>query len=728
MQSIDQDFIPFGFQYYRSPTPVRADWDEDLKRQAALGFNTVKYWIQWRASHPEPGRFEFSDIDELMDLAAKHGLKVIANVIFDAAPAWIYLQYPDSKMVTATGQIIEPTAISCRQIGGAPGPCFHHDTVNDYKEAFLAAAVARYKDHPAMYIWDLWNEPELTTSVKRELSFDNQVCYCGHSINKFHDWLRNKYRTLDNVNAKWQRTYVHWEEIEAPRQQAVVNDLVDWRLFMADTVTQELKRRIAIVKRQDTYHSVMCHTVPAPIFNMITAGSDDFQLAEPCDLFGNSLGSSAWAADLLKSAAQGKKLINSEIHAMPGTTALKPRKLDWRTLKEHILIPLARGIGGFVFWQYRAEVLGCEAPAWGHTYLNGDPTPWLLETAELNRTVQAHGDLVLHHESRTDGIAILYSAETQVANFALFGHLNTYFESLQGAHQLLHDLNYKAEFIHERDLATLLPQYRCLWMPFAIYLNESDASLLRQWVADGGTLISESSFGMVRAENGCHSYGIPGYGFDEVFGIKERWIHAAVHLDHSYHDVTINDRGDDILIAIGEEEEGRYARGAYYQSEIEVAPETEVIAAFASPDGGAAVTRGRYGKGNAIWIGTLLGAAYWHNRIAETRELIGGLIAASGCSPRVVTDGYGFRVDLLERTNPNEPGAGELLLFVHNLLDERTARRIEIGSSRIVSLEPWFSDGEAQAEAGGAAISVTLAARDIQVFRCQVQALNACQP
>ena len=67
-----QSFIPFGFQYYRSPTPYRDQWDSDLRRISAMGFNCVKYWVQWRASSPEQGKFVFDDVAELMDLAEKY--------------------------------------------------------------------------------------------------------------------------------------------------------------------------------------------------------------------------------------------------------------------------------------------------------------------------------------------------------------------------------------------------------------------------------------------------------------------------------------------------------------------------------------------------------------------------------------------------------------------------------------------------------------------------------
>lgn len=113
-------FIPFGFQYYRSPTPFRDQWEQDLGNIAGQGFNCVKYWVQWRSSVSREGTFVFDDIQELMDIAHRNGLKVILNVIFDVAPAWFYRKYTDSKMVTADGSIVEPRAINCRQIGGAP--------------------------------------------------------------------------------------------------------------------------------------------------------------------------------------------------------------------------------------------------------------------------------------------------------------------------------------------------------------------------------------------------------------------------------------------------------------------------------------------------------------------------------------------------------------------------------------------------------------------------------
>ncbi|MBP2111205.1 beta-galactosidase [Paenibacillus silagei] len=718
-------FIPFGFQYYRSPTPFKDQWEQDLGNIAGQGFNCVKYWVQWRSSVSREGTFVFDDIQELMDIAHRKGLKVILNVIFDVAPAWFYRKYPDSKMVTADGSILEPRAINCRQIGGAPGPCYHHAPAAAEKARFLEETVKAFKDHPALWVWDLWNEPELTTGIKRKLSFDNQVCYCKHSIPAFHDWLIHKYGSLEALNESWQRTYGDWEEVEAPRGQGVFNDLIDWRLFMSDTLTEELRSRVQVVKSLDVQHPVMAHTVPAPIFNMITAGSDDFKLAEPCDLTGNSLGSSAWSADLLISAAKGKPIINSEIHALPGNTAMKPRQPDLLEMKRHILTPLARGITGYLFWQYRPEILGQEAPAWGSVYLDGSATPWYKDMAQLNKLVQDNKRELMLAKRRGDGIAILFSPENQIANFAAHDHLDTYNDSIQGAHKLLHELNYKVEFLHESDVTEeSLKPYRCLWMPYPLYLSRKLCAILRVWVENGGILISECSFGALQAENGCHSYNVPGYGFDQVFGVRETWIHSAENLDHSYHQVAFESRTEiplrNVMGHSGEEEPAAsdLAHGSYYKSDIGLEAHVKVLAQF-TEDLMPALTCADYGTGRAVWLGTLLAAAYWKDEHPGTLQLVRDLLQQELKLETYVQASGKVRADLSEWGEGTDRGA---FLYVHNEGQEETTTEIKLRAV-YTSAEPWFTCGHAEIrptdrkEPATTRLTVQMQAGDIQVFR-----------
>ena len=77
------DFIPFGAQYYRAPTPKPHCWERDIKNFAGFGFNTLKIWAQWRWNNPKKDVYDFSDLHTIMDLAKKYGVKVIINMILD---------------------------------------------------------------------------------------------------------------------------------------------------------------------------------------------------------------------------------------------------------------------------------------------------------------------------------------------------------------------------------------------------------------------------------------------------------------------------------------------------------------------------------------------------------------------------------------------------------------------------------------------------------------------
>ena len=132
-----KQFIPFGFQYYRAPTPARSEWARDLQKIANDGYNTVKFWIQWRWNEPRQGEYFFDDIDELMDLSHRFGLKVVLNIILDVSPVWLIRDYPDSAMISAKGETVKEYATEYRQIGGVPGPCFHHKEAKRLKLRFV---------------------------------------------------------------------------------------------------------------------------------------------------------------------------------------------------------------------------------------------------------------------------------------------------------------------------------------------------------------------------------------------------------------------------------------------------------------------------------------------------------------------------------------------------------------------------------------------------------------
>lgn len=674
----------------------------------AMGLNTIKIWAQWRWNNPKEGEYYFDDLTEIMDVAHKYGIRVVINTIFDVAPAWLFVKHPDCCMVTQDGRVLVPQVVGHRQIGGAPGPCFHHDEAMKHSLAFLEAVVRQFKDHPALECWDLWNEPELTCSFARTPVQENIVCYCDSSTQAFKTWLQQKYKSIDNLNRYWNRNYNNWTEVEIPRQPSTFRDLIDWRMFFVETITDEMRKRAEIVKLLDKNHPVMCHTVPMPVFNLVTCGSDDWELAEHCDIFGNSVGSSPMAADLLKSAATGKMIINAEIHALPGNTFDWPEPVSFEEMKTHILTPLAHGVKGFLFWQYRPESLGLESPAWGLTDREGNITPWYESAVKLNERLQQYSDLILKAEPISPEIGILHIPENSIFQWAITNDTELHDQSVQGIYDALYNQNMRIGFVHAKDIirGKIPSNYKYIYAPFPYYVPKSVFEGLKDWVTQGGTLVAECHLAGINSETGLHEELIPGYGLAQRLNVKETMNigkGAAIDVYKSETAVRIDDGRVPIITTDSKE----HAYGFFKQ--VSYVGDFKTLATF--PGGEPAIVEKQYGKGKVILIGTLLAAGYRKYKSQETARLISSLLKPSHLSVEVTGLPDGIRWDLLT----HETGA--ILVLTNSTKETYTGSPAITGVSgdKVTSLV----DGNAIASTRSdekILIEVKVAANDIEAY------------
>lgn len=665
----DPNFIPFGAQYYRAPTPHPSEWEKDIRNIADCGFNTIKIWAQWRTNSPSKDMYDFSDLDELLRLSGRYGLRVIINIILDAAPVWFYRMYPESVMVTASGTRLMPQATGYRQAGGAPGPCYHHPGAQKCKNDFVLALAERYKDSETLYCWDLWNEPELTCGIAREADEKQMVCYCGCSQAGFKEWLREQYGTIEKLNGVWQRSYLSFDDVEAPRCRQVFRDMTDWREYHADSLVLDLKNRAESVKRHDKKHPVMIHTVPPPYFNMINCCCDDYKMAKQCDLFGNSIGSAPFPAKLSVCSAKNKTVINAEIHAMGGDTYNRPGIPSYNEFKRHIFIPFAAGIKGFLFWQYRPETLGLESPAWGLTDPEGHSSAALVCAVRINNLIQNNIKLFAGCRPLKSRIAVIKDSDNEVFSWCAGGTPEKYHKSLFGAFELFHNANLDADILTERQLCEEGPaDYSLIWYPFPYYMKAEIAGLLKKWVYEGGTLIAECFFGGYKAEDGLHSAVLPGYGFDAVFGAREESAVTASVFKAAYGgNRSIEEQASPVIRIKTDLSES--SMDGYFFCESLTAGEGRVIGTYENMN--TAAVMNTYGKGRAVWTGSLIGAGYHTTHNPANAEFAAKIAAAAGITPYVRADIPGIRCDILTSEDEavlivvnNNPAAHETTIAI----------------------------------------------------------------
>lgn len=670
------DFLPFGAQYFRSPTPLPESWEADLKNIRQHGFNTIKIWAQWRSNHPQKDVIDFSDLQRLMDLALQNDLKVDINLILDVSPVWLVREYPDSYMVFNDGTVLAPRTTEYRQIGGAPGPCYHHPQANHYKRLFVEKLAETFADHPALRVYDLWNEPELTCGLARQPSEEKMSCYCAHSQEAFRRWLKEKYHTIEALNQSWQRRYIDFSEVEAPRNPRSFNDMMDWRVFFSQSLTADLQLRIQAIRKYDTKTPIMVHTVPIPLFNMINSCADDYQMAKLCDGFGNSASSDPFSATLSVCAAKGKPVISAEIPALSGETFNHPNHVSYEDFKRHVFGPLSLGVKGFLFWQYRCELLGRESPAWGLTDLEGNETDYLRSAKRINKYLQENRRFILDAAPLPSQIAVIKDNYNEIFSWCANASTDKYFRSLHGAFYGFYDNNYNTDILTSDQLLDEdLSSYKLLYYPLPYYMSQPIADKLKAWVHAGGTLVSECFFGGYRAEVGLHSSQLPGYSFQEVFGSAGGVSVSSSVFVNAYGDSWSQESGSSLVSLNYQDRSGNtYNVPGYFFCE-ELIPQTATpLASF--PDGRGAMTCHRFGKGQAILIGTLTGGGYDLTHAAESLLFFDDLARRAGVTRHANVSHSGVRVSTLEAD-------GRLMVILMNNSHYAGPVRVDILSGRL---------------------------------------------
>ena len=629
----------FGAQYYRAPTPEPACWEGDLRRMRELGFNAVKFFVQWRWSHRGAEQYYFDDLDRLLELAGANGLGVTLNILLDMSPTWLYREFPDAKQIDAQGRVVEPYAVSHRSIGGHPGPCYRHSGALAARQRFVAAAIAHFRGHPALSMWDVWNEPELSFQ-QRTPDVQNMVCYCPHCHRGFIEWLQAKYGELERLNTVWGRPYGAWDEVEMPRVTGAITDFVDWREFHLDTMTAEAHWRLETVERLDPDHGRYLHVVPV-WFNAVTC-VDDYAIAEPCEVFAATMNGTPAATIQVVSAARGKICYNVESHLNHGCLAMHQPIVDAEKLRRDFLPQIGLGIKGFLFWQYRPEVLGNEAPSWGLVRSDGTDRPVTQAARDFWAALRPYADDLLRAKPPAPRVGIWKSRKNEIFHFCIDGSVAPLNAAIEAYTQALYWRSIPFEYVSGQRLeAGELDGLDLLILPCGYYLTDQEAAALNRWTRAGGVLLAEAHLAGYSATRGRHSRVLPGGGLAESWGLREVESTSSYHLRLDEQGALNSGLPEDVrkaLAAFGATggrffpiklTSGDIVWGAHRYAELagdNITPEGAFTGAA------PCLASVNVGKGKVIYCGTSFGLAAERSD-AGLQAMLDKVLAAAGISP-----------------------------------------------------------------------------------------------
>lgn len=199
----------------------------DIRRMKDAGFNVVRMGhLAWDSYEPSDGVFDFEWFDDVMDEMNNAGIKVILDIATRPAPIWLHHKYPSIGITDAGGNKLYPNHRYMEDVGD---PMFRK-----YAIRFTDAMSKRYAKHPALMAFGIDNEPG-----------DGLISYSETVRQRYIDWLKNKYTTLDNLNEawatrRWSRKINQFEEVGLPVSghiKGAPERMLDFRLFISNEVS-----------------------------------------------------------------------------------------------------------------------------------------------------------------------------------------------------------------------------------------------------------------------------------------------------------------------------------------------------------------------------------------------------------------------------------------------------------------------------------------------------------
>lgn len=636
-----------GFKYGSVLKVTRYDTEKDIEKHFSLmrdcGMDTVVIWPAAFWWEEKKDGYPFNTGKMILKKAETYGIKVIMELVGQLS---VFEYIPDFMMKNE----FHPTKKDgSREIGQNSFGflSYFNPEVNGLICEHFEKTANAYKDFPALIAYDVFNETMFR-------SFDK------YTVEEFRTWLKEKYVTIEKLNEVWERTYSDWSQIgyEEWKWMSVMPE-VDFCAFRKAAIARFLKKWCAAIKKVDTVHPLIAdniHSTVSPSCHY-ERPQDDFELKEVVDEIGmsfypkqingtmeNALRNEIFDGFYAASKRKGFYISEMQTHIQAlynPTTCVRPYEL-----KRWCLEAYSSGAKGLIYWMWRPFNKGLQTMGRGLVDYKDRPTERYHLAKELSSVFEKYGEL----DPIQSKIGILYdpSCDDLTRVFARSYGLDEaiYNRSIFGAYKAAFDIGVKADIVTLNEIS----DYSAIVLTNQLVIDSKRAELLKNYVKNGGKLIIDGRFGIINEESLVNNE-LPGGDMCELCGVD--------YLDSDYEGLGFNFNGKKI--------------NGYYMRDIVTLTNGEAAGTF--DDGKCAVSRVKYGLGEAITFNTMLWYGYAKTADKTVLSVMSDIIESYGLAELEV-DG-----DLTVKVCEN---AEKYVFFIFNYTDKEQKVKV---SFRGISFE-----------------------------------------
>ncbi|WP_416905934.1 beta-galactosidase [Micromonospora echinospora] len=633
--------VSFGGDYNPEQWPQDV-WKQDYQLFDLARIDTVTLGVfDWALIQPAPDVYDFALLDRIVDRAATEGRMICLATGTGAHPAWLARAHPEVCRTDFEGR---RHRYGQRHNSCPSSPVFRR------LSAELARRVARrYAGNPAVVAWHVGNEY-------------GGACYCDLCAAAFRGWLRDRYGSLDALNAAWyttfwSHTFTDWAEIEPPSaltehwrgpdHTAFQGITLDYLRFTSDAMLTNFRDEKAAIRESSPDLPVTTNFMGMyrPLDYHRWAPHLDFVSWDNYPPDDTSAARTAFAHDLMRGLKDGQPFWLME--QTPSVTACR----DVNPLKRPGVLRLwswqavAHGADAVLFFQLRASRGACEkyhGAVIGHA--GRSDTRVFREVADLGAELDRLGGATLG--ARTPArVALLFDWDSWWALEISDGpsRLVRYPQVVLAYHRALWDAGVDVDVVA---VSADLSRYDVVVAPVLHMVKGDLADRLAGVAARGGSVVTTFLSGRVDEHDQAFLADVPG-PLGPLTGVRvDEW------------DAREADVVNPVRLGTGPDQVEVASRLIF---ELVVPQGAEVVGTYRADfyAGTPAVTRNAYGAGEGWYVAAGLdptGVSWVLRRVLERHHLVGPYadVPDLESAVRVTPDGTRLRFLLNHAARPVE--------------------------------------------------------------------------